>query len=105
MSGLESVVREQERMAKKQKLCRKQTLVDLEHVIKIVEATSEQLKAEGAYSHLKFIAETFEMRVMSALYYLMRNLIYTGCDVDSTNIITAHDLSCSQGQRDADGDR
>lgn len=59
MSGLESVVREQERMAKKQKLCRKQTLVDLEHVIKIVEATSEQLKAEGAYSH--FIAEMFEM--------------------------------------------
>lgn len=49
MSGLEAIVREQERMAKKQKLCRKQTLVDIEHVIKLVEATSEQLKAEGMF--------------------------------------------------------
>jgi hypothetical protein len=47
MSALEPVVREHERMSKKQTLCREQTIKELDKMITAVQATATELRNRG----------------------------------------------------------
>lgn len=47
MAALEPVIRDHERMAKKQKLCQEQTIECIDQIIKTVQATADQLRKDG----------------------------------------------------------